>query len=142
MEQQHRIDLNKSLEFMLAGNATFTVCSTKTGVRYTYKVVNPKFDKDDDKPASLWLVKVLCGQDNTNDYRTLGKITKNQFSTTEKSRESGIRMSTPSVIAFMWTLKNLVAGETNFGVEIFHEGRCGRCGRKLTVPESVQAEYG
>jgi len=139
----HQIATNKStLDFILAGNATFTVRSTKSDTRYTYKVVNPKFDKADDKPATLWMVKVLCGSDNESDYMTLGKITHGEFSTTQKSREAGISMSTPSVIAFMWTLKNLVAGNTNFGVEIFHEGRCGRCGRKLTVPESIEANYG
>lgn len=28
------------------------------------------------------------------------------------------------------------------GLQIFHEGRCGRCGRVLTVPESVETGFG
>jgi hypothetical protein len=28
------------------------------------------------------------------------------------------------------------------GVVIWHEGRCGRCGRRLTVPESIESGYG
>jgi hypothetical protein len=25
---------------------------------------------------------------------------------------------------------------------VWHEGRCGRCGRKLTVPESIESGFG
>lgn len=27
-------------------------------------------------------------------------------------------------------------------VEIWHEGKCGRCGRQLTVPESIESGFG
>ncbi|MGQ4872128.1 MAG: DUF6011 domain-containing protein, partial [Candidatus Thorarchaeota archaeon] len=27
-------------------------------------------------------------------------------------------------------------------VRIWHEGKCGRCGRRLTVPESIESGYG
>jgi hypothetical protein len=28
------------------------------------------------------------------------------------------------------------------GCEVYHEGRCGRCNRKLTVPESIETGLG
>ena len=28
------------------------------------------------------------------------------------------------------------------GATLYHEGRCGRCGRRLTVPESIESGYG
>jgi hypothetical protein len=28
------------------------------------------------------------------------------------------------------------------GFDVHHEGKCGRCGRKLTVPESVKSGFG
>src|SRR5262249_13335004 len=28
------------------------------------------------------------------------------------------------------------------GAKLLHEGRCGRCGRRLTVPESIESGYG
>ena len=28
------------------------------------------------------------------------------------------------------------------GFNLHHEGRCGRCGRKLTVPESIESGFG
>jgi len=27
-------------------------------------------------------------------------------------------------------------------VQVYHEGRCGRCGRKLTTPASIEAGFG
>ena len=36
----------------------------------------------------------------------------------------------------------LAAGSMPANVEINHEGRCGRCGRALTVPESVASGIG
>jgi len=45
------------------------------------------------------------------------------------------------VQAFEWTVKKLYNG-TLSGVKIFHEGKCCRCGRRLTTPTSVQNGIG
>lgn len=34
------------------------------------------------------------------------------------------------------------AGQDLPECEVWHEGRCGRCGRKLTVPESIETGIG
>jgi hypothetical protein len=49
-----------------------------------------------------------------------------------------------SVKAFDWFFNNRVSCNTDLpeSVEFFHEGRCGKCGRKLTTPESVTAGFG
>jgi hypothetical protein len=133
---EHKVETSKALQFILAGNALFTVRSLKTGVRFTFKVQEHK------ETAGLFFVKVLCGTDNENDYRMIGKIRNNEFSLTQKAREAGLSYDTPSVIAFGWVLRNLIAKNDNFGVEIWHEGRCGRCGRTLTVPESIELGLG
>lgn len=117
-------------KFILAGNALFTIQSKKTGARFTYKVVR----KDS---YDMWHVRVLSGPDNTSDYNYIGFIgrTGNQFFPKRK----GTKISeAPSVKAFDWFLRHLDSGM----VEVWHEGRCGRCGRLLTVPESVSSGYG
>lgn len=117
--------------FLLAGRALFTIRSVKTGARFTFKVVR----KDS---SDMWHVRVLSGPDNCSDYNYIGFIgrTGNQFFA--KKRKGGGYSSSPSVKAFSWFLQNVDSPM----VEVWHEGRCGRCGRRLTVPESLETGFG
>jgi hypothetical protein len=45
-------------------------------------------------------------------------------------------------MAMNWVLDHLSEGEMPPLTEIWHEGRCGRCGRKLTVPDSIAIGIG
>jgi hypothetical protein len=123
----------QALEFILAGNARFTLKSKATGKRYTYKVSAAK-DKD------LWFVSSLYGSDNTADYAYMGIITAQKaFRITAKSR---FAQSSPQVKAFEWAFQHLYAGNIPESLEVWHEGHCGRCGRALTVPESIASGIG
>jgi len=49
----------------------------------------------------------------------------------------------PSVKAFDWFWRHMAQGDdVSTLVEVHHEGRCGRCGRALTVPESIKSGFG
>jgi hypothetical protein len=128
----------------MAGNSTFTVRSSKTGVRYTYKISKPDFEQKpwQAKKQEMYLVKVLIGQDNDNDYLLFGKIINGVFSLTKKAQENRVSYETGYVVAIMWTMRNLFEGVEPKNTEIWHAGRCGRCGRKLTVPESIEIGLG
>ena len=56
-----------ALQFILAGRARLTLVSAKTGVRFTYRVVQPT-------ETSPHFVKVLTGSDNESSYTFLGSI--------------------------------------------------------------------
>ena len=134
--------------FVLAGNATFTVTSRKTGTRFTYKVKA----SDDGK---LHFVSVLTGPDNWTNYSYMGVIAPAQpegnpslgaapvlqfrFARPEKARVSA---SAPSAQGFAWLWRNLDNPALTEKVEVHHEGKCCRCGRKLTVPESIESGIG
>lgn len=120
--------------FIFAGNATFTIRSIATGNRYTYKVV-----KADPKPgvAETWFVKRLFGSNNENDYRYAGFVRDGQFVLGRNSSADD-----PSVKAVAWYLACILAGKEPPKVEFAHAGRCGRCGRLLTVPESIASGFG
>jgi hypothetical protein len=121
-------------KFILAGRATFTIVSLKTSTRFTYRV------KVCENDASLHFVQVLTGPDNTADYRYLGIIRRGVFFHTKKS---SIAPTAPCAVAFAWFWRNTVSRADIGGLaEIHHEGRCGRCGRLLTVPESIQSGFG
>lgn len=133
--------------FITAGNAYFTARSV-SGTRYTYRVSLPKKDSKETckwchhapctcEPA--WFVSYLSGPENSSDYTHLGMIRGGKFSTTKASN----RLINSQVYkAFRWVWEHLANGQMPPKTEIFHEGRCGRCGRMLTVPESIEAGIG
>jgi Family of unknown function (DUF6011) len=157
----------RALAFMLAGNATFTLRSTKTGTRFTYNVKRVCCDqcKRDysgrkvqscskcdchNKPAK-YFVSLLTGPDNTSDYSYMGMLVPTNPDYLEQNLYSFVRTrnsrhteDTPSVKAFTWTLNHLTNGQGAMpeGVEVWHAGKCGKCGRKLTVPSSIAIGIG
>jgi hypothetical protein len=117
--------------FALAGNAIITLQSLRTGAHFTYKVRAAKNDQG-------YYVSLLSGPDNESDYSYLGMIRGGIFGLTKASRVS---LNTPSVRAFEW-FWNMVRDGIATELVVRHEGRCGRCGRTLTVPESIDRGIG
>lgn len=119
----------KRKAYALAGHAIITVRSTKTDQRFTYKVSQPKSGEP------FWYVGLLNGPDNTSDYRSVGVIRMPQA---EFFKSRHLTDAAPSVVAFRWLSRNWESDK----VEVWHEGSCGRCGRRLTVPESITSGIG
>ena len=129
-------------EFMLAGNSTVTMVSTKTGTRFTYKI---RANDDGD----VFFVSLLRGADNTADYSYLGRIDqqkKARFWAGRKTPWPGDTGPTappaaglPSGLGGAPLCKGVFALTS---LEIWREGRCGRCNRKLTVPSSIASGLG
>lgn len=123
------------LKFILAGNATFTILNTETGGRFTYRI---KQKENEDGNKTPHFVSLLSGPDNESAFTYFGFIRENA-TFIYGGRKSRISREAPSVKAFEWFWRNLKNLRT---VEVWHEGRCGACGRKLTVPESIESGLG
>jgi hypothetical protein len=132
MSKGHKMSQSDARSFVLAGNATFTIRSQKTGTRYTYRVRQ-------NKRGTLYFVSVLT---NPGRYTYAGVIDKGRPDTLRMTRGSKIKPTAPSVKAFRWFLAKVMAGDLPDECEVWHEGTCGRCGRELTVPESIQRGIG
>jgi hypothetical protein len=131
------IDPAAVFEFALLGAARFTLKSLRTGAHFTYRVKKPK--KDEQPPYRH--VSVLTGQNNEADYTYLGTIsTEHVFR--HNWRKSRVKKDAPSVVAFTFFWNNLVKGTIHANLQFWHEGRCAKCGRLLTVPESIAAGIG
>ena len=117
--------------FALAGHAIFTVENMTSGNRFTYKV-----SACDSTPA-LYFVGVLTGPENVSDYTYLGTIRDGQYMHGRKSR---LHESACSNKAFVWVWQH--KNRLPSCVRVQHAGRCGRCGRILTVPESIERGIG
>lgn len=155
-------NLADTVQFMLGGNAVFTVLNTETGGRFTFKLrrAQPKPGAPTDNLPIF--VKVLTGPDNGDQgsWTYIGAI----FGAAPLRHASGavrmdgkyvrtksvkMRDDAPSMRAWKW-LWSRVTGTGADGepigfpskVELWHEGRCARCGRSLTVPESIKSGFG
>jgi hypothetical protein len=121
--------------YLLSGKATVTVVNTSSGNRFTYHLTSKDVGTEE-APRSLYFVSVLTGSDNTEDYSYLGTIFDgDRFVHGTKSR---ISPDAPSAVAFAWVWGHLDSDR----YEMFHIGKCGRCGRALTTPESIQRGLG
>ena len=126
--------------YTLAGNATLTLTSQKTGARYTFRIGQAK-DRETGERQPMWFVGLLTGPDNYADYTYMGIISgaQHMFRLTAKSRYAA---DSVPVKAFEFFWNRVVEEQMPPQMEIRHEGSCGRCGRKLTVPESIDRGIG
>lgn len=135
----HQItDPEQALKFILAGNSTVTLRSLKTGAHLTFKVKKPKGDKFS---PDLRFVSVLDHADGKGGYTYLGMVKDQNFSVTKKSVYYQTTTA-PAPAAIRWLFDHVKRGEIPQQCEIWHEGRCGRCGRKLTDPTSISTGLG
>lgn len=131
------------LEFMFAGRSTFTVYNEVTDSRMTFKIEKlPDRKKQNKNDPNIWFIKYFTGTDNYKHYSFLGSVkvvdkTKLEY---KHSRKSKFEPDARPVLSFMWLLDN--HDKLPEEIHFYHEGICGRCGRKLTVPESVESGYG
>ena len=125
--------LENPARFALAGNAVFTLESIKTGARFTYRVRAAE-------NGPMHFVSVLTGPDNQNDYRYLGFLRRGVYF--HGHAKAKISANAPSALAFDWFWRKTVRREPTPSLAIHHEGRCGRCGRPLTVPDSIRSGFG
>jgi hypothetical protein len=121
--------------FIFGGKAKVTVRSKKTGTRFTFRIQA----KDDGK---IFFVSLLTGSNNEADYRYMGHIFNDGHHTYRHGRKSKIDESAPGAVAFRWVYAQILKGNMPEQLEVWHEGSCGRCGRTLTVPESIATGFG
>lgn len=127
-------------KFMLAGNATITVVSNRTQKRLTFKVTKPQ-DFNENRP--IWFVSVLKGQNNEGDFGYMGQIMQRGADYWYSRGRKCWREFFKASDAFAWVWETVTINPTRMDTfEVWHEGKCGRCGRKLTIPESIESGFG
>lgn len=138
----HKLSSENAFSFMLAGHSIFTILKIETSGRFTYRITVPE---DQKQHPTLFFVSVLTGSDNESDYSYIGYIrTQNDGSHVfYYGKKSKLSNEAPSVRVFEAIFSYISIGnKIPRGIEIWHEGKCGRCGRTLTVPESIESGFG
>jgi hypothetical protein len=137
MEQCEMTDPREVQTFLFAGNARITLVSKRTQTRFTYRVRRPQ-DK-----GMIYFVSVLTGNDNESSYQYLGLYRRADDPQYEHGAKSKISIDAPSCRAWCFFSRNVLERQQMpDDLEVWHEGRCGRCGQTLTVPESIERGIG
>jgi hypothetical protein len=127
---------NDIKDFIFGGNATFTVINTQTKNRFTFKVKHPKGNKD------VFFVSVLNGSDNYSNYTFVGTFFSKSNSY-RYSKKSSVGSDAQSAKVISWFFSRFIDNEEKYPfVQVYHEGKCGSCGRKLTTPQSIKTGRG
>lgn len=126
-----------SKDFALAGRAIFTI-ENPNGERFTFRI---KEGKKTAGRAPCYFGGVLAGSDNTSDYRYVGIV--DAATMRLRATAKGLQPTAQAFKTLDWALM-LIDGKRTLpsGYKVFHAGRCGRCGRLLTVPESIISGIG
>lgn len=135
----HILAHERLLPFVTAGKAIFTVRGAQK--RFTFKVTQPKFEGSE----NLRFVKAMTGPDNENSYSYFAMLIRKQGRWTLRyaGPKAKLRVDDERVNAFSWFFSRVLNGPNiPNGLEIWHEGKCGCCGRTLTVPESIESGLG
>jgi len=122
--------------FLTAGKAIFTVDNGK-GEHYTYKV-------SQSKDGRVYFVSMLTGPDNSSSYTYLGLLNL-ENGRIRLTAKSGFGADSKPVKVVQWAVGMVWysdEAELPPGYSIRHAGRCGRCGRLLTVPASIKCGFG
>jgi hypothetical protein len=151
-------------EFILAGHAIFTVQPTAQYVaehakartlvggiiiagcrpHYTYKVMFAK-KANGSEDNEIRFAMLLNGSDNESNYRYLAvlNVENGSIFSGQKYRHKEF---TYGFIILRHVLKAIWEGRSEEiernGWQVHHAGRCCRCGRMLTTPESLESGFG
>jgi len=111
----------------------------KIPAHYTYKLTYTFSSKWGEK----WFLWLLAGPDNTSDYTYLGMMNSRsgEFIYSRKSPKKNwpIALVNRALVNIFNDTEERISAA---GFEIHHVGKCGRCGRRLTVPESIKSGIG
>jgi len=132
---QHQLSLEQAASFLFGGKAIFTIKSEVTGKHFTYKITrNKRADNE------MYFVSLMTGPSNEANYTFFATIFgKDNY---RHGRKSTISQDAQGTRAFRWFLNNLKTNTIRNQVSVFHEGRCGCCGKRLTTPVSVELGFG
>lgn len=125
----NKLNNSDALKFIFAGKSIVTFLNTKTNNRFTFKV---KAAKD----SNLFFVSVLT---NPDVYTYIGTCVEGNY---KHGKKSNITLDAQSVKVFDYVLSKLKTDNLPDFVEIWHEGFCGKCGKRLTVPQSIETGIG
>lgn len=145
-----------------AGRSILTVRSHRTQERYTFRFRRP--DSNPNKKRPVWVSLLGGPEGGFTTPQTASADDQGVIDTSNRvwsflgtiwpedgrpwvfnpSAKSKVPFEDKSMRAAHWIARMLPLAVDHLMEEAdwWHEGRCGRCGRRLTVPESIESGFG
>lgn len=125
-------------DFILGGRAILTMVGKSS--RFTFKV--RQADPTDQQPnPDLYFVSVMTGTDNEASYTYLG-ILNTRTGEVRPTKGTKLPQDHPAFVAAAWAFPAIWKTGRLPGGQALHAGRCGRCARLLTDPDSIRTGFG
>ena len=141
-ETKHQITSETLKDFIFAGTAIFTVVNEATNNRFTFRVRKAGWGTSDVK-SDIFYVSVLTGSDNNSCYTFLGSFFGGKNQLYRHSAKSKIGFSAVSNKVIEWFFQHYFKNPNGYKtIKVYHSGKCGKGGKKLTTPESIKSGLG
>lgn len=124
-------DVEQASRYIFSGNSVFTLKSRKSNDHITFKVKRKNYAED------VFYVSVLS---TTSVY--IGYVSCNRFSGSKSVSRDVQEKFSKEIYVFKWLLRELGRESLHESLEIWHDGKCGRCRRTLTHPDSISSGLG
>lgn len=128
-----------ALKFMLGGKSEFVLHSTKTNEDFKYYVTRK--DSSINNLDYVYFVSIMDGNSKTYAGHVWYDKDKNSFFFSQGNK-GNVSEKNLHIRSLIFVLNKMMRGEHVGNLEVFHVGRCGRCGKKLTTPESILTGLG
>ena len=130
-----------TFETLRAGKAEITIKSKKSGEHITFKItapskITPLGGRVTDHDATIRFVNIMRGSEQ---FLYAGVLTEHGIEPTGKSKVLPRHKAFQGVA---WFIRQVAKGGSLDAVEVAHAGKCMRCGRKLTHPQSIESGFG
>jgi len=142
MSTEKPLNMVAIMEFVLSGDAVFTLVSKGTKKRFTYQI-RRKIDQNIKKERPIFWVNLLTGPDNRSNYTQLGRLTTDGGDYLVYKVKGGLTSGPRKGI--QWLVDRITDEDYwrfTACVDFLPEGRCRACGRRLTDPHSIVAGIG
>lgn len=130
---------DKALQFILAGKCEFILHSTKTGADFKFEMT--KQEQRDNKDKFIYFLNVLHGYEKTYAGVVWFNEDTQEFKFSQ-GKKGQINANELNIRSLIFVLNKLFRNEAVQYLDVFHVGKCGACGKKLTTPESILTGLG
>jgi len=133
--EQHQLKKGFEKDFILGGRAILTVRSERSGKHFTYKV------KETSNNKNSYFISVK----NSSDTFLYIGILKKYFGKWELilTAKSRVGKDAVSYKTFQFIIDRYINRYSPHSeMSLFHSGRCSKCDRELTDPESIELGMG
>jgi hypothetical protein len=138
--RNHKLNADEFRSFVFQGKAAFTLENKETGNYVVYRIQSKKRKRNQPEERRLFDVYVRALGDGWRGNRYIGQVDRKTgiLKTTYGSDPNSVGIRTFNWLINKWKRLDQFEDKMN----MYHMGICCKCGRDLTVPESIENGIG